>query len=71
MASESSLLKQSMESDVIVLGSGAAGCGAAMGVRSKGARVLLIDKGKLESSGCLGGGHDHFMAVLHTFMQSP
>jgi succinate dehydrogenase/fumarate reductase flavoprotein subunit len=66
MASESSLLEQSMESDVIVLGSGAAGCGAAMGVRSKGARVLLIDKGKLESSGCLGGGHDHFMAVLHS-----
>ena len=32
----------------------------------KGARVILIDKGKLESSGCLGGGHDHFMAVLHS-----
>lgn len=57
---------QTVESDVIVLGSGAAGCGAAMAARSKGARVLLIDKGKLESSGCLGGGHDHFMAVLHS-----
>jgi succinate dehydrogenase/fumarate reductase flavoprotein subunit len=53
-------------SDVIVLGSGAAGCGAAIAARSQGARVLLIDKGKLESSGCLGGGHDHFMAILHS-----
>lgn len=31
---------------------------------SKG--VLLPDKGKLESSGCLGGGNDHFMAALNT-----
>lgn len=55
-----------IETDVLVLGSGAAGCGAAIGARSKGANVLLLDKGKLEGSGCLGGGHDHFMAVLHT-----
>lgn len=55
-----------IEADVLILGSGAGGCGAAMGARSKGANVVLIDKGKLESSGCLGGGHDHFMAVLHT-----
>lgn len=66
MAKKDSLLSQSMESDVIVLGSGAAGCGAAIAARTKGAGVLLIDKGKLESSGCLGGGHDHFMAILHS-----
>jgi succinate dehydrogenase/fumarate reductase flavoprotein subunit len=55
-----------MEGDVIVLGSGAAGCGAAIAARTRDARVILIDKGKLESSGCLGGGHDHFMAILHS-----
>lgn len=55
-----------METDVLVLGAGAAGCGAAMAAREKGARVLLVDKGKLESSGCLGGGNDHFMAVLNS-----
>ena len=66
MAAESSSVKKEIESDVIVLGSGAAGCGAAMAARSKGANVVLIDKGKLESSGCLGGGHDHFMAVLNS-----
>lgn len=26
----------------------------------------MVDKGKLESSGCLGGGNDHFIAVLNT-----
>jgi len=60
------LLDQTMECDVIVLGSGAAGCGAAIAARTKGAKVILVDKGKLESSGCLGGGHDHFMAILHS-----
>lgn len=55
-----------METDVLVLGSGAAGCGAAIAAREKGAKVLLIDKGKLESSGNLGGGNDHFMAVLNS-----
>jgi len=49
-----------------VLGAGGAGCGAAIAARERGAKVLLLDKGKLESSGCLGGGNDHFMAVLNS-----
>ena len=49
-----------LETDVLILGSGAAGCGAAMAAKGKGAKVLMLDKGKLESSGCLGGGNDHF-----------
>ena len=56
--------RRSYETDVLVLGSSAAGCGAAIAARRAGAEVLLVDKGKLESSGCLGGGNDHFMAVL-------
>ncbi|MBW1801436.1 MAG: FAD-binding protein, partial [Deltaproteobacteria bacterium] len=55
-----------IETDILILGSGAAGCGAAIGAREQGARTVLVDKGKLESSGCLGGGNDHFMAVLGT-----
>jgi succinate dehydrogenase/fumarate reductase flavoprotein subunit len=55
-----------LETDVLVLGAGAAGCGAAIGAEKGGAGVLLVDKGKLESSGCLGGGNDHFMANLNT-----
>jgi succinate dehydrogenase/fumarate reductase flavoprotein subunit len=33
-----------IETDVLVLGSGAAGCGAAMAAKEKGARVLMLDK---------------------------
>ncbi|MBW1803814.1 MAG: FAD-binding protein [Deltaproteobacteria bacterium] len=55
-----------METDVLILGSGAAGCGAAISAREKGAKVLMLDKGKLESSGNLGGGNDHFMAILNS-----
>ena len=54
------------ETDVLILGSGAAGCGAALAASEAGLRAMLVDKGKLESSGCLGGGNDHFMAVLNT-----
>ena len=56
--------QKSYETEVLVLGSSAAGCGAAIAARRAGAEVLLADKGKLESSGCLGVGNDHFMAVL-------
>ena len=56
--------KKVYETDVLVLGSSASGCGAAIAARRAGAEVLLVDKGKMESSGCLGGGNDHFMAVL-------
>lgn len=52
------------ETDVLVLGAGAAGCGAAIAAGKAGAKVLLLDKGCLESSGSLGGGNDHFMCVL-------
>jgi len=59
-------LVRSIETDVLILGSGAAGCGAAIGAREHGFRVALVDKGKLESSGCVGGGNDHFKAILHS-----
>ena len=53
-----------VETDVLVIGSGASGCGAALGARDQGLDVVLMDKGKLESSGCIGGGNDDYMAVL-------
>ena len=53
-----------VETDVLVIGSGASGCGVALGASGQGLDVTLMDKGKLESSGCIGGGNDHYMAIL-------
>jgi succinate dehydrogenase/fumarate reductase flavoprotein subunit len=50
-----------VETDVLVLGAGASGCGAAMPAKRRGIKVLLLDKGKLESAGQLGGGNDHLL----------
>ncbi len=55
-----------METDVLVLGAGAAGCLAAIGAREKGAKVLIVDKGSVISCGCTGAGQDHFGAQLNT-----
>ena len=55
-----------LETELLILGTGAAGCGAALAAQQAGIRTLMVDKGKLESSGCLGGGNDHFIAVLNT-----
>ena len=54
------------DTDVLVMGAGASGCGAALAAREEGKRVLLVDKGKLESCGSIGAGNDHFMGVLNT-----
>ncbi|WP_298065938.1 FAD-binding protein [uncultured Mailhella sp.] len=54
------------EADVLILGTGASGIGAALKAAEMGADVLMAGKGTLESSGSLGGGNDHFMAVLDT-----
>lgn len=55
-----------IETDVLVLGAGAAGCLAAYAAREQGARVVIVDKGALISCGCTGGGQDHFGAHLNT-----
>ena len=59
-------LGRTIETDILILGSGAAGCGAAIGAMEHGVRVALVDKGKLESSGCIGGGNDHIVAILNS-----
>ena len=52
-----------IETDVLILGAGAAGSGAAIAARREGVDVVLLEKGKLESCGSAGGGNDHFTAV--------
>jgi succinate dehydrogenase/fumarate reductase flavoprotein subunit len=54
------------EVDVLILGTGASGVGAALQAAKQKSDVLMVGKGRLESSGSLGGGNDHFMAALDT-----
>jgi len=53
-----------VETDVLVIGGGAAGLNAAIAARERGARVVVADKGVIERSGDIGGGVDHFLAYL-------
>ncbi|MDD5206183.1 MAG: FAD-dependent oxidoreductase, partial [Desulfobacterales bacterium] len=55
-----------INTDVLVLGAGAAGCLAAYAARQQGARVTIVDKGALISCGCTGAGQDHYGAHLNT-----
>ena len=40
-----------IETDVLIIGGGLAGCNAAIAAAEKGARVVVTDKGKIERSG--------------------
>ena len=51
---------QNIETDVLVLGGGAAGCFAAIGAAQKGAKVALVEKGATIASGASGSGCDHW-----------
>jgi len=55
-----------LEADVLVVGGGLAGANAAIAAAERGARVVVMDKGKIERSGDIGGGVDHFLAFLNT-----
>ena len=49
-----------VETDVLVLGGGAAGCLAAIGAAERGVRVTLVEKGATVASGAAGSGCDHW-----------
>ncbi len=48
------------------MGGGLAGLNAAIAAAERGATVIVLDKGKIERSGNIAGGVDHFMAYLET-----
>jgi len=52
--------EQEIETDVLVLGGGIAGCWAAISAARKGVRVALVEKGATIRSGAGGPGVDHW-----------
>jgi adenylylsulfate reductase subunit A len=56
--------EQMIDTDVLVIGGGVAGCLAAIGARELGARVAVVDKGGLlERCGSVAAGVDQILAV--------
>ncbi len=51
---------EKIETDVVVLGGGIAGCWAAIGAAKQGVRVALVEKGATIRSGAGGSGCDHW-----------
>ena len=57
-------MEQILDTDVLVIGGGVAGCLAAIGATELGARVAVIDKGGLlERCGSIAAGVDQILAV--------
>lgn len=53
-----------IETDVLVIGGGIAGCMAAIKAREHGVDVVLVEKANTEHSGSAGAGIDHFWAYI-------
>lgn len=49
-----------IKTDVLILGTGASGVGAALRAAELKADVLMVGQGRLESSAASAGGNDHF-----------
>jgi succinate dehydrogenase/fumarate reductase flavoprotein subunit len=49
-----------LETDVLVVGGGGAGCFAAIGAADRGARVIMLEKASTLASGSSGSGTDHW-----------
>ena len=51
---------ETVDSDILVLGGGLAGCFAAIAAARKGKKVVLVEKGATKRSGAAGTGFDHW-----------
>jgi len=58
-------LGEVVETDILVIGAGVGGCGAALAARDKGAKVFLVDKGSFASCGQIGSGNANYHTFLH------
>lgn len=56
-----------IQTDLLIIGGGAAGCMAAISARAQGdLDVLVLEKAEISRSGDAGGGNDHLLAHLNS-----
>ena len=61
------LKKEILQTDLLIIGGGAAGCIAAIGAKEQSnLDVLVLEKAEISRSGDAGGGNDHLLAHLNT-----
>ena len=58
--------EERLQTDILIIGGGAAGLNAALTAREAGREVVVMDKAVIERSGHFAGGIDHFAAYLET-----
>jgi succinate dehydrogenase/fumarate reductase flavoprotein subunit len=58
--------EERLQTDILIIGGGAAGLNAALSAREAGREVVIMDKAVIERSGHFAGGIDHFAAYLDT-----
>ena len=56
---------QVVETDLLIVGGGLAGCMAALKAKDKGIDVLIMEKAAVRRSGDAGCGMDHFPGIVH------
>ncbi|MEE0435162.1 MAG: FAD-binding protein [Peptococcaceae bacterium] len=61
---EVKIIKDPIQSDVLVVGGGVAGMQAAIAAGEKGAHVVIAEKANTRHSGCGATGNDHFMCYI-------
>lgn len=55
--------EKKLETDILVIGGGIAGCHAAINARRQGVEVMVVEKGATKWSGSGGAGVDHWIAA--------
>ena len=62
----------SLDTDILIIGGGAAGCAAAIEAREldPNARIIILEKAQIERSGCLASGINAINAYI-TENQTP
>jgi adenylylsulfate reductase subunit A len=59
--------RETILTDLLIIGGGAAGCMAAIGAKEQGdLDVIVVEKAEISRSGDIGAGNDHLLAHLNT-----
>ena len=59
-----------IDTDLLIIGGGLAGCMAAIEARKHNVKVTLIEKAAMNTSGMVGMGLDHYPSIAHPMINN-